>query len=1251
MHNLRLTRASARAATRRAATAGGGATAAPPLTPPQPLRLNSSHVNPFGIRLLNNELSKALFEEGEDRDISKKCDPEKVKQGLSHLAAHKIKPNPCPNSLALDTFPMPELHGNIETHFFKIGQDYAQPYLSLLEQIVTGPSDYAHPPKWVLDRTGWTRYDHLNGQVTHVPAPLENVLTFDVEVCVKEGNAPVIAAALSPQAWYTWVSPGLYDNGARNDPLTPEDLIPIDGGREGSDSPPRVVIGHNVAYDRARIKEQYFLRQSKTRFLDTMSLHIVVSGMTSGQRTLVAKAASDSKAAAAVTATDGDGGGGGGGGGGGHDSLPSWLKNTSMNNLQDVYKLYCGPDVRPLKKAKRDVFVHGSLADIRQDLAELMTYCANDVLATHRVTQKLFPMFRERCPHPVTFAGMLEMGMAYLPTNSNWRHYLRQADDANDELEAETLRILAQHAKEACQLLPTRGYKKDLWLWDQDWKPKNMRVKKTKDSDLRKVDRNAKTLEEKFKGVMATSKNLFKVQPAKPGYPGWYQALCTKTSSEGGFAEPTELSSSKAVVPKLLRLCWKGCPLHRDENEKWGFISLDKDAANNNSDFFENAFDDEETGFKQFPTQILKKFVQSDGNYVYDELELDNEGEGSAMDEHDIQYELRNEPRDADEMMQLMENGKQKNGGKKGAAKAAAILESNQFRTPEIPGCIFTRLPHKDGKENRVGNPLSKNFLDKVRDGVLAAQWGEGSAEKVLRAGKTLSYWKSNQDRIKSQMVVSVSDDLSVIVPQVVQAGTLTRRAVERTWLTASNAKEDRVGSELKSMVQAPPGYSFVGADVDSQELWIAAVIGDSHFTGLHGSTALGWMTLQGSKAQGTDMHSVVAKSVGVSRDQAKILNYGRIYGAGVPFARQLLMGFNPNLSEDKAASLADKMYSETKGNRTFVLNQLGALCYSFLNIKVGPDTGFSDHGGLAVDRKVMNHVVKVKRKLDIYAVYNPLRPSEFELSEDGQMLAMELGMDLAGQFGTDAPAETRLFALAELLRAVAYGKNVGAAATTINAWQKDIKALTKKTIWQGGTESHTFNRLEEIALAFRAKTPVLGARISRVLESEKVGVDYLPSRINWVVQSSAVDYLHLLLVAVQWQMNEANIRGGRFVISIHDEVRYMVRDEDKYKAALALQTANLMVRAMFCSRLGMKGLPEDVAFFSSVDVDSVVRKEPDMECTTPSNPHGLSHGYGVKQGQSLTIQDALMHLQQQQQQQQELDSATLSYYDEGATA
>ena len=88
-------------------------------------------------------------------------------------------------------------------------------------------------------------------------------------------------------------------------------------------------------------------------------------------------------------------------------------------------------------------------------------------------------------------------------------------------------------------------------------------------------------------------------------------------------------------------------------------------------------------------------------------------------------------------------------------------------------------MPHKDGNENRVGNPLSKSFLDKVKDGVMfAAQLGgneaaagggggETAAEKVLTAAKMLSYWKSNHDRVKGQVVVNTVEDVSVIIPMV----------------------------------------------------------------------------------------------------------------------------------------------------------------------------------------------------------------------------------------------------------------------------------------------------------------------------------------------------------------------------------------------------------------------------------------------------------------------------------------------------
>jgi len=88
--------------------------------------------------------------------------------------------------------------------------------------------------------------------------------------------------------------------------------------------------------------------------------------------------------------------------------------------------------------------------------------------------------------------------------------------------------------------------------------------------------------------------------------------------------------------------------------------------------------------------------------------------------------------------------------------------------------------------------------------------------------------------------------------------------------------------------------------------------------------------------------------------------------------------------------------------------------------------------------------------------------------------------------------------------------------------------------------------------------------------------------------------------------------------MSVHDELRYLVAEEDKYRAALALQIANLWTRCMFSFKLGMDDLPQGVAFFSAVDVDNVLRKEVDMPCVTPSQP------ISIPPGESLDISKIL---------------------------
>lgn len=197
-------------------------------------------------------------------------------------------------------------------------------------------------------------------------------------------------------------------------------------------------------------------------------------------------------------------------------------------------------------------------------------------------------------------------------------------------------------------------------------------------------------------------------------------------------------------------------------------------------------------------------------------------------------------------------------------------------------------------------------------------------------------------------------------------------------------------------------------------------------------------------------------------------------------------------------------------------------------------------------------------------------------------------------------------------------------ALAIASATNRGANEIFDGPIWEGGTESAMFNSLEEIATTDQPVTPFLECRLSRALEtndSKEKGIDrFLPTRINWVVQSGAVDFLHLMLVCMRWLLEGK----ARFCLSFHDEIRYLVEEEYAYKAALALHVTNLLTRSFCSARLGINDLPMSVAFFSSVEVDTVLRKESTMLCKTPSNPHGLQTGYGIPPGESLSIHEAI---------------------------
>lgn len=1073
-------------------------------------RINESdiRINEINIQMLPKSLHKQIFKNSEK---PQKISKEEIQSIKNNLHSYGIKVEDATRLPKVD-IKIPLLEGDdIEQHFYNIGKAQIKPYIKLIKNIMKNIPQM--PNQWILNE-GWTRYTVDN--IQKVDYPLEDAIIFDVEVCIKEGFLPTLATAVSDKAWYGWVSKSLIDGVSRNfegkqytmDELIPMESIVTEHGEKLTSyhKKPKIIVGHNVSFDRSKIKEQYWLKQTGLRFIDTMSLHICVGGINSYQRSILNSTKN-------------------------REEKFNLEMRTSLNNLADVHKFYCGSEIN---KNVREVFINGTLKNIKEDFNSLMIYCANDVIATHNVLCKLFPIFEERFPHPVTLAGMLELGTAYLPINSNWKKYLNESETTFEDLNYETKIILTKRANAVCKLLHNEKYKEDLWMWDEDWSTQMLKLKTGKNlKNIQKISQiqNAKRkkeiktqsyltddedeedpLEKKFAYLTETRKFLPLKLPYMPGYPAWYRKLCFKINDENWSPGPQNISISKQIVPKLLNLTWENFPLHYIKNKGWGILVPYTNDLNIKT----------KVPLKQLLAQcaLPKKEYLSDEIYTMSTMnkELEND-----LHKTEFWYNIKKNPN-----IQLTDIYK-------GTAHWCNINIDNC--------CYFLKLPHKDGKNYNVGNPLSRHFLNKFSENILASS--DTDAAKILKIARMISYWRNNRDRIMSQFTIwfeksylsysirssKKSMCYGAILPLVAVCGTLTRRAVEPTWMTASNSDTERVGSELRAMIQAPPGYNIVGADVDSQELWISSIIGDAYYKKIHGATPFGWMTLIGTKANETDMHSVTAKAIGISRNQAKIINYARIYGAGQKFAETLLKQFNPSMTDSEATSKSRKMFTMTKGKKIYKLKP------EYIN-------NYNDN----------------------------IHYSSYEAHKLSKL----------------------------------HGKI--------------ISEMFEKSKWVGGSESAMFNRLEEIACNPHPVTPFLNSRLTVALESPINDDKFLPTKINWVVQSGAVDFLHLMLVSMKWLMKD----HVRFCLSFHDEVRYLVPSKYKYNAALAMHITNLLTRSFCASRLGMNDLPMSVAFFTSVEVDTVLRKEPENDCITPSNPHGLKNEYEIPPGESLDIWSAI---------------------------
>ncbi|KAG0093775.1 DNA-directed DNA polymerase gamma mip1 [Podila epicladia] len=967
--------------------------------------------NKVDVQMLHEDLHKVIFPKSTTSLVAqqhREPTADMVKIATSHLAKQGLWGKEAilaPNT----TFELPPLRGNtIEDHFYNLGVHDSAVYQNLATTFAQTP---VHPPprSWVMT-PGWTRYNK-DGTTTSVPYPLEKALTFDVETVPALSKYPVMACAMSSEAWYGWVSPWLTTPHTADGHQNDQYLMSF-GSSTNANGQEKILVGHNVGYDRARVLEEYNLSQNGIRYLDTMSLHIAGSGLCTQQRPswLKYSKAIEREDAEYVHAMK--------------DTTGKYFDVSAVNSLLQVSKFHCGIE---MDKAPRNILMEATdIGLIQENFQDLMTYCGQDVAATHAVYQKTLPKYLATCPHPVSFAGILQMGSSFLTVNEGWIDYLTRCNRTYQEMSQNVESKLLHLAENALKKFEAdaKYYDSDPWLSQLDWTV----PKRTWFEGIPRVDGTGYR-----KGQEPRWKCMTKILPTKPQ---WYRDLWD------GKDKRVKISTRQRVAPLLLRLQWNGYPLFYSSLHGWTF-----------------------------------RVPMSDSNFT--------------TKARPLEFPMANEA------------GFQEN------------FEPHYYR--------YYRLPHKFGEGANVGNPLAKGYISYFDDNVLSSSTAQDEREdgscgqlarQALDMNAQCAYWVSARERIEEQFVVwdkkGTKSQMGlpdrgegtngIILPQIITMGTVTRRAVEKTWMTASNAKKNRIGSELKSMVEAPAGYKIVGADVDSEELWISSLMGDAQFR-MHGATALGWMTLQGTKSAGTDLHSKTAQIMGISRDQAKIFNYGRIYGAGLQFASRLLQQFNTTIDASEAKLRAANLYMATKG--------------------------------------VKQH-----------------KEAEYELVHD-------------------------------------------------------------RPFWHGGTESYMFNSLERTATADDPRTPALGCGITDALKPRHTEKQFMTSRVNWVVQSSGVDYLHLLLVSMNYLIKKYDIQA-RFMLCVHDEVRYMVKEEDTARATLALQISNLWTRALFSYKLGIHDLPQSVAFFSAVDVDHVFRKEVNMDCLTPTQPKAIPHGT------SLTIEGVL---------------------------
>lgn len=373
------------------------------------------------------------------------------------------------------------------------------------------------PPSGYLLRSGWMRYDR-NGSATPVPYP-DEVIAFDTETLVKKGNYPVVATAVSADAWFLWLHPTLAGETDSYENM----LIPL--------HPKTTFVAHNAMFDMSRVAEAHSVAQSDLMAICTQSLHMLMNGIGGSKQRAIWTLIKNRRTR----------------------YQPEWATRTTGNSLVAVYEFHTGREWgSKVAKELRDLFVSSNdYRGIQERLGELVDYAFKDTYRTWEVSRILLNKFRNYCPHPATLAALMLDSQSLLYVDSGWYDHLLAADEtfeqANTEIES-TLKELVdnyierwqlgelaiasaeklkdcQLCLETSELVDSQGDRFDPWLSQLDWTP------------------------------LKSGKNQ--------GLPKWVSQ----------FQVSKGLSLTKRYMPLLLRMTWQGYPLVFHKSKKWGIAN------------------------------------------------------------------------------------------------------------------------------------------------------------------------------------------------------------------------------------------------------------------------------------------------------------------------------------------------------------------------------------------------------------------------------------------------------------------------------------------------------------------------------------------------------------------------------------------------------------------------------------------------------------------------------------------------------